>query len=561
MPTCPACQTPLPEGAAFCSQCGAGTPSGAAPGPAGEIDARLRAALGPQYQVRRLLGQGGFALVFEVWDAELERRLALKVLRPDLAWTTGMLDRFRHEARILARLQDPHILPIHFVGEAGGLTYYAMPFVEGRSLGDLLRSDGALDPGRAVAIIRPVLEALEHAHSLGLVHRDVKPENVMLEKGTGRVVLVDFGIAKQVNGHGPGLTQTGLAVGTPHYMSPEQALGQGNIDHRADIYAAGAMLYQMVTGTPPFEGETSQEIVGKHIAEPVPRPSARNARIPGWLSDVIVRCLAKRPGERFQSARRVLEALDEGRKSGPQQAISADSLARRLRAEDQPTAVIPSRERPAAADAPTTPLPVAGRRRGRIGWLLPLLLLLAAAVAWFWLSRPRLMVVNQLVEPVRLSLAGTERELGPGDTLRVVLSRGRQAILQWFVVQPRSPGGRTLGDPMQGTFTEARPQGRLEWHITPASAGDPFFAPLITNAASQGLRIIVNAGLQGQVDCDCSVPAGAEHAHLGYYRLYANSRVRAIAPGGRSALFQDLAAHVDSTDGSVGLRFERKDFQ
>lgn len=568
--TCPNCQTPLADGALFCSQCGARTPGAGTGGAGDDLTARLATALGAKYQVRRLLGQGGFALVFEVWDAELERRLAVKVLRPDVAWTAGMLDRFRHEARILARLQHPHILPIHFVGEAQGLTYYAMPFVEGRSLGEVLRNEGALEPDLAVAIIRRVLEALEHAHGQGLIHRDVKPENVMLEKGTGRVVLVDFGIAKQVRGGGPGLTQAGLAVGTPHYMSPEQALGQGNVDHRADLYATGAMLYQMVTGTPPFEGDSSQEIVGKHLSEPVTRPSARNARIPEWLSDVIVRCLAKRPAERFQSAREVLGALDQGHTSGRQQAITADSLARRVQEDEQATSIIPTGERTAAvAAAPTEAAgtaaappasPEAPSGRGR-RWLWLLVLVPVLVLGWFRLSRPRVMVVNSLVEPVRLSIAGRGRELAPGDSLRIPLARGRQAILQWYLVQPKGPGGQTLGDPMQGTFSADHPRGGLRWRIGPATGGQRYFAPLITNAGSEGLRIVVNAGLRGQVDCDCSVPPGAAHAHLGYYRLYANSRVRALASGGRSASFEDFSDHVDSVSGTVGLSFQDRDFR
>src|SRR5439155_694590 len=249
-----------------------------------------------------------------------------------VAWTPGMLARCRQEATAVARHQHPAILTIHFTGDGEGLVYYVMPFVEGESLADALRRRGPLTPDDAVRVAEPVLQALAHAHAQGLVHRDIKPDNVMLEAKTGRALLVDFGIAKLLDpGTGDSKTATGFTVGTVQYMSPEQALGQRDLDGRSDLYALGAMLFQMVTGAPPYDGNSSAEIVGKHLADPIPVASDVNARIPRWLSDVIVKCLAKRPEDRFQTADEALAALARGRAAGSGKLVAAATVERQVR--------------------------------------------------------------------------------------------------------------------------------------------------------------------------------------------------------------------------------------
>jgi len=540
--------------------------------------AKLARALGPKYEVKGLLGQGGFAEVFEVRDADLARRLAVKVLRPDIAWSAGMLERFRQEARALAALNHPNILPIHFVGEGEGLVYYAMPFVEGQSVAALLKSRGPMDVDRSLAIIRPVLEALGHAHAAGLIHRDIKPDNVMLEASSGRVLLVDFGIAKQVGGGGANLTQTGFVVGTPHYMSPEQALGQGNVDARSDIYAAGAMLFQMLTGTPPFEGESSQEIVGKHLSEPAPVAAFRNAKVPRWLSDVIVRCLAKKAADRYQSCAQVLEALAQGQKTGPTQAISADKIAQQVKGGDpivrglapSPVAVprpsrnpAPPPDRGAVVPPDPAPEPAVPRKRRPVGALLGLgAVLLGAAIVFRMTTAPVLTVENRLIEPIRLTWTGGSGELAPGETGRYPLPRGKAMVAQWYLVRPTGDRGQQLGSDMQGTIALEHPRGRIHKVIDMWSAGSAYFAPLISNVTDQPLGVRVNVGLAGTLDCDCRVPAGTPRAHVGYYPLFGNSNVEVTAPDGRHAVFKDLGPQVaDKVGGAVGLRFTTQDLR
>jgi serine/threonine-protein kinase len=311
----------LPEGAAFCFMCGARTPQGIDK-VTGEIRqtttgrlpspdfARLRKALGPNYELGRLIGRGGFAEVFLVHDKRLKRDLALKALRPDLLISDQLLARFRREAETVAALRHPHIVPIYDIGEAEGIAYILMPYIQGESLRALLLREGPRPTREATRILLEAAAALGAAHEAGVIHRDIKPENIMLEGKARRVQLMDFGIAKAIDASdATGLTSTGMLVGTPHYMSPEQASGEPNLDHRSDQYSLSVVGFQMITGSLPFDGESTravlfQQMVGvpKNLRDLVPD-------VPASVAFAIDRALAKDPKDRFPSMEAFTEAI------------------------------------------------------------------------------------------------------------------------------------------------------------------------------------------------------------------------------------------------------------
>ncbi|HEX9692406.1 MAG TPA: serine/threonine-protein kinase [Gemmatimonadales bacterium] len=267
----------------------------------------LRAALADTYDVERELGQGGMATVYLARDLKHDRYVAIKVILPDLAQSLGA-DRFLREVQITAKLQHPHILPLYDSGEADGKLYYVMPFVEGESLGDRIERDKQLPIKDAVLICKEVAEALGYAHSLGLVHRDIKPDNIMMTGG--HAVVADFGIARAMDAAGgEKITQTGMAVGTPAYMSPEQASGE-NVDGRSDLYSLGCVLYEMLIGQVPFTGPTPMAIMARHAMDTVPAPTIMREAIPDELEDVIMTSMAKTPADRYQTGMEMAEALD-----------------------------------------------------------------------------------------------------------------------------------------------------------------------------------------------------------------------------------------------------------
>jgi TolB-like protein/Flp pilus assembly protein TadD/tRNA A-37 threonylcarbamoyl transferase component Bud32 len=267
---------------------------------------RLRTALVDRYAIEREVGRGGMATVYLAQDVRHHRPVAVKVLHPQLALSLGS-DRFLREIQIAARLQHPHIVPLYDSGQADDFLYYVMPYVEGESLRQRLEREGQLPLEDAVQVARSVAAALDYAHRNQVVHRDIKPENVMLHQG--EAVVTDFGIAKAVTAAADNLTQTGMAVGTPAYMSPEQAAGEAELDGRSDIYSLGAMLYEMVGGTAPFSGLTAQAIIAKLFTEAVPSLRDRREGVPEWLEQAVRRALAKAPAERYATAAQFGQAL------------------------------------------------------------------------------------------------------------------------------------------------------------------------------------------------------------------------------------------------------------
>jgi serine/threonine-protein kinase len=255
------------------------------------------------------------ATVFLAEDLRHRRQVAVKVLRAELAGMLGP-ERFLREIETVARLRHPHILPLYDSGEADGFLYYVMPLVEGESLRDRLRREKQLPLDDALRIAREVADALSYAHAHGVVHRDIKPENLLLE--SGHAVVADFGIARAVSAAADDrLTETGLALGTPTYMSPEQAAGSGELDGRSDLYSLGCVLYEMLAGEPPFTGPTAANVIQQHVTA-VPRSITQlRPAVPAGVAEAINRALAKTPADRFNPVGQFADALGKGGETGP----------------------------------------------------------------------------------------------------------------------------------------------------------------------------------------------------------------------------------------------------
>ena len=269
---------------------------------------RLGAALADRYRIERELGAGGMATVYLAHDLKHDRDVALKVLHPDLAATIG-IDRFLGEIRVTANLQHPNILPLFDSGSAEGQAYYVMPYVNGESLRDKLSREGQLPLSEAIKIASGIAAALDYAHNRGVIHRDIKPENILLQGG--QPVVADFGIALAVTAAGgQRLTQTGLSLGTPQYMSPEQAMGEKTLDARTDIYALGVVAYEMLAGEPPFTGPSTQAIIAKVLTERAKPVTALRERVPAHIARAVDQAIERLPADRFRSAHEFAEAIE-----------------------------------------------------------------------------------------------------------------------------------------------------------------------------------------------------------------------------------------------------------
>src|SRR5437870_5735260 len=308
---CSRCGTQNEDASKFCRSCGldltATTPVSVArehEPDVTEVDL-VREQLKDEYEILEELGRGGMAIVFKARERQLERDVAIKVLPFSLAFDKEFVERFQREARTSAKLEHPNIIPIYRVGKSGRVIYFVMKFLRGKPLSSVLAARRSLPPGEIRLVLAQVGRALAYAHKTGIVHRDIKPDNIMFDEH-GHAVVTDFGIAKAATGGK--LTGTGMSIGTPHYMSPEQARAQA-LDGRSDLYSLGVVAYQCLTGSVPFDGEDSFSIGYKHIMEELPTPPLDTPERRD-LFEIIRKMMAKSPDDRFQNAEELVQVLE-----------------------------------------------------------------------------------------------------------------------------------------------------------------------------------------------------------------------------------------------------------
>jgi serine/threonine protein kinase len=317
---CPRCDNENPEGTRFCGRCGRELPAAGDTVAAGTMTFQTPSkgltrgtTFARRFEIIEEIGQGGMGTVYKAYDAKIREVVALKLLKSEIAADPEIIERFRNEIKLARQVAHRHVCRMYDLGEEWLSIYISMEFVPGEDLKSFIRRSGHLTEAKAVGLARQIAEGLAEAHRLGVVHRDLKPQNVMIDKD-GNAKIMDFGIARSL--HTRGATGTGVIIGTPEYMAPEQAEGR-DIDHRVDIYALGAILFEMVTGRVPFEGTTPLSIVLKHRSEPPADPRTLNAQTSDRLSRLILKCLAKRREDRYATAAEVVEELAAVERSLP----------------------------------------------------------------------------------------------------------------------------------------------------------------------------------------------------------------------------------------------------
>jgi serine/threonine-protein kinase len=465
---CYRCHTAVPENSRYCSSCGADVSGAGGPPTTSNIELlqeRLQRLIEGRYRIERLLGKGGMGAVFLAHDLTLERDVAIKVLPPDVAQDDQIVRRFQQEAKTSAKLDHPNIIPIYRVESEGGLNYFVMKYVAGASLEDLLEQKQPLPVPEIQRIMWEAACALGHAHQRGVVHRDVKPANIMFDHD-GRAMLTDFGISKALQA-ATGFTATGMIIGTPHYMAPEQAKGQ-TVDGRADEYSLGVVGYRMITGELPFAGDSVHTILYKHIFEEAPRAAARRAGVPEPLSAAVSRAMSKDPDQRYPTMEEFATAV------WPEQPVAAPTKARgapRPRpntATDAPTQI---------TGAPTKPLPATGGgaktrpKRSRTGLVIGGVVVAVAGVGGYLaLERGAEQPAGVAVDTVRIQ-----------DTVRVSAPAPVSTT-----VQPKSPRRDVPNVVPQGSLTiDASPFGQV--YIDGTDVGQ---TPVVEYAVAPGRHTI-----------------------------------------------------------------------
>jgi eukaryotic-like serine/threonine-protein kinase len=496
-----------------------------------EVHGRLQSALADRYRIEREIGAGGMATVYLAQDLRHDRKVALKLLRPELSAVIGA-ERFLAEIKLTANLQHPHILPLFDSGEADGFLFYVMPFVEGESLRSRLSREKQLPVPDAVRVATEVASALDYAHRHGVVHRDIKPENILLHDG--RALVADFGIALAASKAGGNrMTETGMSLGTPHYMSPEQAMGEREITARSDVYAIGVVLYEMLTGDPPFTGSTAQAIVARVLTE-APRPILpQRHTIPPEVEAAVLTALEKLPADRFGTA-----------------AEFADALAGKGTIPTVRTAATPSAATAAGPSARKTGLdPV------KIG-LVGVAAVAVGLAAWGWLRPKPAPTVNRfsLYLPPDQAMAGVS-----GGGSRVAISPDGNRIVY-------------VGPAQRGTQLWLREHDQLNATPIPGteSGGSPFFSPdgrqigFVIGGAK--LRTVSLDGGPTQTLSDSINSSGGDWGPDGYIYIEVDSGIARIpASGGPLELLYNFFPHKESgaewpvvLPGAKGLLFRTR---